>query len=312
MPLAIGLRSRVAAVTRTRRQADRWFVTAMIAPVFIVVVFVVAFPLLYSFYLSFTNFNLLNAEEARFIGLANYRDLLQDPVFLRALVNTLVFVAIAVNAELLLGLAISQLIARAVRNLGLIRTLIMVPMMFAPVLIGFQFKWFFNDQVGLVNNLISAAKGETVVLPWLVNFPIDMLALLVAEIWMGTPLMVIILLAGTLSLPHEPFEAAAVDGASAWQRFRHLTLPLITPFIYVALAIRSLDISRAYDIVRIMTDGGPAHRTELIWTYVFRLAISNADFGLGSAMSFVTVIFSLLFTVYFFWQLSRVRRESIA
>ena len=107
--------------------------------------------------------------------------------------------------------------------------------------------------------------------------PLGFITILVAEIWMSTPFMVIILEAGILSLPTEPFEAAEVDGASGWQKFRHLTLPMIMPFIYTAMAIRSLDLARVYDVVSIMTGGGPGNRTELIWTYVYRLAFTGHE-----------------------------------
>ena len=119
--------------------------------------------------------------------------------------------------------------------------------------------------------------------------------------------MTIILLAGTLSLPTETFEAAEVDGASGWQKFRFITFPLLAPFSYIALTIMSLDIARAFDIVRIMTDGGPARRTEMLWTYITRLAIEDTKFGLGSAMSWITVFLSVLFTLYFFRQLVKAR-----
>jgi len=198
---------------------------------------------------------------------------------------------------------------KVTRGQVVIRTAIMAPMMFAPVLVGFQFKWFFNDQVGLVNNLLYLFTGEFHIIPWLVNYPSNLLAILIAEIWMSTPFMVIIFLAGLASLPIEPYEAASVDGASGWQQFRYITLPLISPFIYIAMVIRSLDLGRAYDLVRIMTGGGPANRSEMIWTYTYRLAITNNKFGLGTAMSFITVAVSFAFVIYLFRQLSRSRRE---
>jgi multiple sugar transport system permease protein len=124
---------------------------------------------------------------------------------------------------------------------------------------------------------------------------------------MNIPMLTIILLAGTLSLPRETFEAARVDGASAWQQFRHITMPLIRPFTLIALTVLSLDIARAYDIVRIMTGGGPAHRTEMIWTYTGRMAIRNSQFGLASAMSMVAVVLGVAFTLFLFRQLIKSR-----
>jgi len=287
---------------------ERHLPVALLLPSILIIVLVVGFPMLYSLYLSFTNFNLTSPGNIEFIGFQNYINLLtKDPLFWKAFGRTVLFISLAVNIEFLIGLGIAQLMARAIRGQSLARTLMMMPMMFAPILVGFQFKWFFNAQVGLVNNLIYTITGESHFIPWLIDTPQGFIAILVAEIWMSTPFMVIILEAGILSLPQEPFEAADVDGASGWQKFRHLTLPMLTPFIYTAMAIRSLDVARAYDIVSIMTGGGPGNRTELIWTYVDRLAFSGKQFGLGSAMSYITVILSFVFTYMFFRNVMKSR-----
>ncbi len=183
----------------------------------------------------------------------------------------------------------------------------MIPMMFAPVLVGFQFAWFFNATVGLVNNALISLGLMTTPKAWLVDIPTGMMSIMLASIWMNVPITTIILLAGTLSLPSEVYEAAEVDGAGAWKQFRHITLPLLQPFILIALTVRSLDVGRAYDIVRIITDGGPANRTEMIWTYVGEMAIQNSRFGLASAMSMVSVVLGVVFTLYLFRQLIKTR-----
>jgi multiple sugar transport system permease protein len=287
---------------------ERHLPFALLLPSILIILVVVGFPMVYSLYLSFTNFNLVNPGNVEFVGLQNYINLLfNDPLFWKAFLRTVLFISLAVNIEFLLGLGIATLMARAIRGQSLGRTLIMMPMMFAPILVGFQFKWFFNAQVGLVNNIIYTITGETHFIPWLIDVPLGFIAILIAEIWMSTPFMVIILEAGILSLPQEPFEAAEVDGASGWQKFRHLTLPMLMPFIYTAMAIRSLDVARAYDIVSIMTGGGPGNRTELIWTYVDRLAFGSKQFGLGSAMSYITVILSFVFTYMFFRNVMKSR-----
>ncbi len=289
--------------------AERRFAWFLVLPAVILVILVVFVPLVYSFYISLTNLHLLKANQVRFVGFENYTKLPKDPVFWRALLNTVIFVSLAVNIEFLLGLGLAHLIFATTRGKEVVRTAIMAPMMFAPVLVGFQFKWFFNDQVGLVNNLLYFLTGRYHIIPWLIEYPTNLLCILIAEIWMSTPFMVIVFLAGLVSLPVEPFEAALVDGASGWQRFRHITLPLLGPFIYIAMVIRSLDLGRAYDLVRIMTGGGPANRSQMIWTYTYRLAIENNKFGLGTAASFVSVAISFFFVVYLFTQLLRSRRE---
>ncbi len=281
----------------------------LLMPGIVVILLVIAFPMLYSLYLSFTDYTLVKTTGYGFVGLDNYIAMFSDPIFWQAFGRTVLFMALAVNLEFIIGLGIAQLMAKAMRGQSLLRTLLMMPMMFAPILVGFQFKWFFNDQVGLVNNILYTITGETHVIPWLVQVPLGFITILVAEIWMGTPFMIIILEAGILSLPTEPFEAAEVDGASGWQKFRYLTLPMLMPFIYTAMAIRSLDIGRAYDVISIMTAGGPGHRTELIWTYVYRLAFTGHDYAMGSSMSYVTVILSFLFTFYLFSNVIKSRWE---
>ncbi len=294
------------------RISARWFPLFMLLPAIIFILVILLFPLLYSLYVSFTPYELLKPNSLKFelaTALRNYQKLFADAVFWKAVVNTIIFLAISINLSYLIALGLSQLLARVTKGQGLMRTLLMVPMMFAPILVGFQFRWFFNANVGLVNNLLYSLgllqkRGQ---IAWLVDEPLGMFSIIVASIWMNLPVLTIILLAGTLSLPRETFEAADVDGANSWQQFRFITFPLLAPFSYIALTILSLDISRAFDIVRIMTDGGPAHRTELIWTYVTRLAIENTRFGLGSAMSWVTVLLAVAFTLYFFRQLVRSR-----
>ena len=284
----------------------------LLLPAIAVILLVIAFPLLYSLYVSFTPYELLRPNSLNFTlskALRNYERLLNDDIFWRSLWNTVIFLAISVNLSYVISLALSQLMARVTIGQSLLRTLLMVPMMFAPILVGMQFRWFFNANVGLVNNfLISVGLlQEQGQIAWLVDVPLGMITIIIASIWMNIPVLTIILLAGTLSLPTETFEAAEVDGASGWQKFRFITFPLLAPFSYIALTIMSLDIARAFDIVRIMTDGGPARRTEMLWTYITRLAIEDTKFGLGSAMSWITVLLSVFFTLYFFRQLVKAR-----
>lgn len=291
----------VSSKRHAMQVSERRLAIALLLPGIVIIFVVVGFPMLYSLYLSFTNFTLTSAGNIKFVGLQNYINLLfHDPLFWKAFGRTVLFITLAVNIEFLLGLAIAQLMARLIRGHGIARTLMMMPMMFAPILVGFQFKWFFSAQVGLVNNILYTITGKAHFIPWLIDKPLGFISILIAEIWMSTPFMVVILEAGILSLPQEPFEAAEVDGASGWQKFRHLTLPMLMPFIYTAMAIRSLDIARAYDVVSIMTGGGPGNRTELIWTYVNRLAFTGQQFARGTAMSYITVLFSFFFTWYLF------------
>lgn len=295
--------------TYYRRQSR--FPLLLIAPAVIIILLVVAYPMIYSLYLSFTPYNLLRPEKTLVFSVdtmfRNYGKLLDDRVFWRSVGNTVIFLAVTVNLSFVIALGLSQLMARVTRGQGIMRTLLMIPMMFAPVLVGFQFAWFFNATVGLVNNALIALHILQTPKPWLVDVPSGMISIMIASIWMNVPMMTIILLAGTLSLPREVFEAAQVDGANAWQKFQNITMPLLRPFTLIALTVLSLDIARAYDIVRIMTGGGPAHRTEMIWTYAGRMATRDSQYGLASAMSMVGVVLGVFFTLYLFRQLIKSR-----
>jgi len=287
---------------------SKYLPISLLLPSIILILFVVIIPMAYSFYLSFTNFSLINTTGYKFIGFNNYLTLFKDQIFWRSFGNTLIYITIAVNVEFLLGLVIANMMSHVIRGQGILRTIMMMPMMFAPILVGFQFKWVFNDQVGLVNNILYSITGHPVIIPWLIQKPLGFIVIIISEIWMSTPFMVIIFLAGIMSIPQELFEAADVDGASEWHKFRYITIPAISPFIYIAMAIRSLDIAKAYDLVSIITGGGPAHRTELIWTYVYRLAFTSQKFALGSSMSFITVLLSFAFTFYLFRNILKARK----
>jgi multiple sugar transport system permease protein len=285
----------------------------MTLPAVLIVLAVVVYPMAYSLFVSFTPFHLLRPEATSAFVPAemfdNYARLARDDVFWGSVVNTVIFMFVTVNAALVIGFGLAMVMARMTYAVGPARTLLMIPMMFAPVLIGFQFAWFFNATVGLVNNALLSLGVITEPIPFLVDEPSGLIALMIASIWMTVPVVTIVLLAGRLSLSEEHYDAASVDGASVLQKTRHITIPQMRPFFVIVLLLLSLDIARAYDIVRIMTDGGPAHRTELIWTYVGQLAIRGSQFGLASAMSMAGVVLGVAFTFYLFRQMMRLRED---
>jgi multiple sugar transport system permease protein len=304
-------RGRGSVLTRLRRA--EWFPYLMTVPAVIVVVAVVIYPMAYSLFVSFTGFHLLRPDTTSQFVLAdmfnNYARLARDDVFWRALWNTILFMLVTVNASLIIGFGMAMLLARMTFAMGPVRVLLMIPMMFAPVLIGFQFAWFFNATVGLVNNALLTLGLISQPVAWLVDEPTGMMSLMIATIWMTIPVVSIVLLAGRLSLSEELYDAASVDGASVYQRMRHITIPQMRPFFVIVMVLLSLDIARAYDIVRIMTDGGPAHRTELIWTYAGQLAIRGSQFGMASAMSMAGVVLGVAFTFILFRQMMQLRKD---
>lgn len=282
----------------------------LIAPAVLIIVFVVFLPLVFSLYTSFTNYRLINPDSLwSWAGLRNYQRVLTTDTFWMAFGRTVLFLTVALNLEMVLGLGIALLINRISLGQRLLRTIMMFPMMFSPILVGFQFKYLFNDNVGVVNNALQALGITSSAIPWLVDRWLAMFSILVAEVWMSTSVFAILILAGLFAMPRDPLEAAKVDGCNAWQVFRHITLPFLMPFIYIAMTIRSLDVARAFDLVRVMTGGGPAGRTELLWTLVARTAYDDARMGLGNTMAYVSILLSLFFTWYFFKKLLAARKH---
>ncbi len=280
----------------------------LLLPAIVVILSVVLVPLLLSFWTSFTSYNLTRPDTLyNFVGLRNYQRLMGNGEFWWAFGRTFIFITIALNLEMLLGLGLALLINKITWGQRTLRTIMMFPMMFSPILVGFQFKYIFNDSIGLVNNALFDLGIIRQPIPWLVDGTLANFSILFAEIWMSTSIFAILLLAGLMALPKEPIEAAKVDGCNAWQVFRHITLPFLMPFIYIAMTIRSLDVARAYDMVRIMTNGGPAGRTELLWTLMTRTGYQNSQMGMANAMGYISIILSIVFTFYFYRKLTSAR-----
>ena len=282
----------------------------LLLPAVLVLAAVVLVPLLLSLYSSFTSFRLTRpATFFNVIWFDNYINILTNPDFWWAFGRTALLLTVALNVEMLLGLGLAMLVEKATRGQRILRTLMMFPMMFSPILVGFQFKFMFNDNVGVVNNALQSLGISDSAIPWLIEGHLAFFAISVAEIWSSTSVFAILILAGLLAMPKEPIEAARVDGCTPWQTFRYVTWPFVMPFAYIAMTIRSLDVARAYDIVKIMTDGGPAGRTELLWTLISRTAYGDARMGLANAMAYFSILLSITFTVYFYRKLAAARTQ---
>ena len=281
----------------------------LLLPAIVVLVATIAAPLAFSLYSSFTPYRLTRPETLFvWIGWRNYVNEFTDPIFWVAFGRTVLLLTVALNLEMFLGLGLALLVEKVTRGQRLIRTLMMFPMMFSPILVGFQFKFLFNDNVGFINHALQSLGITDQAIPWLINGNLAFFAIAVAEIWSSTPVFAILILAGLLAMPKEPIEAAKVDGCTPWQSFRFVTWPFVMPFAYIAMTIRSLDVGRAYDIVKIMTDGGPARRTELLWTLIARTGYSDARMGAANAMAYASILLSIVFTVYFFRKLAASRQ----
>jgi multiple sugar transport system permease protein len=207
--------------------------TLLLLPALVVLAAVVLVPLLLSLYSSFTPFRLTRpATFFNFIWFDNYANILSSPDFWWAFGRTVLLLTVALNLEMFLGLGLAMLVEKATRGQRVLRTLMMFPMMFSPILVGFQFKFMFNDNVGLVNNALQSLGIWNEPIPWLIEGHLAFIAISIAEIWSSTSVFAILILAGLLAMPKEPIEAARVDGCTPWQTFRYVTWPFIMPRLY--------------------------------------------------------------------------------
>jgi multiple sugar transport system permease protein len=231
--------------------------------------------------------------------LGNFARLLSDQFFLAALGHTLVYAASALSLEFFLGLGLAVLMNNRLRGRGLFRAALLVPMMLPTVVAGVVWRLMLNPNFGAINGTLKGMGLNTAALTWTSSPRLAMLSVVAVDVWQWTPFMFLILLAGLQAIPQEPYEAALIDGSSAWQTFRHVTLPLLKPAILVALLLRTMDLLRVFDQVFILTEGGPGFATETISLYIYRTAFRFSDFGYAAAMSFVLLIITNIVSAFY-------------
>ena len=268
------------------------FMLLLIAPAAILMLLFQVVPIVIGANASFRDWS-LNDPKKTWVGLKHYIHVLTDPAFLQVVVpNTFVFMTLSVALSLVLGLSLALLLNRSFRGQKLVQTVLLLPLMVAPVVAAFMLRWMFNDQFGIVNVVLEGLGFEGQ--PWMAQRWSAFAVILLTDVWLWTPWFTILLLAGLQSLPREPFEAAAIDGTTRWRVFRYLTLPMLRPVIVVCVVIRAIDAFRTFDIVWTLTGGGPARSTELFSLYAYVHAFLNLDFGRGSAAAIVGALIILV------------------
>ena len=286
------------------RWFDRYFVQATVLPTFLVMVCVFGLPLVFSFYLSFTGWGLEQPLFAgRFVGLANYDDVLTNSVFKKAIYITLGYTAATVAAQMLLGLGIALLLNVDLLGMRVFRTALIVPMMVTPIVGALCWKLLLDPSHGVFNQWI----GEKIV--WLGRTDTAIYAIWLVGVWQNTTYVTIILLAGLRSLPSEPIEAAAIDGAGRLAAFWFVTRPMLRPYILVALLLRTIFEFRAFDNIYAMTGGGPANSTMVLSMYTYLVTFVQFDFSIGAAAAWLMLLMSLVLCVLFILVIRR--REAL-
>jgi multiple sugar transport system permease protein len=245
---------------------------------------IIVYPIVYTVWMSLQDWFASSLTPPKFIGLANYQKILVgDPRFREAVVRTLYFTGLVIAGETVLGVAMALLFNREFWGRGLLRTLAILPMVATPVAIGLVFVMMYHPTLGVANYLVTLTGLAP--FKWTYSSGTALYALAVVDIWQWTPLIMLIALAGLASLPQEPYEAARIDGATTLQAFWHITLPLLRPAIVVAILFRAIDAIKTFDIIFIMTQGGPANSTETINILLFNQAFSYFNMGYASSMA---------------------------
>lgn len=255
----------------------------LLAPAVLVLLLLTIYPLVYAVKVSLQT-------PAGAWTLAHFARLFEDRFFAVALWQTFVYTAAALAAEFGLGLGLALLLDSQIRARHLFRALLLIPMMLPPVVVAVIWRLLYNPNFGAINGTLVSWGIDTSGLTWIASPALALPSVIMVDVWQWTPFMFLILLAGLQAIPQEPYEAAMMDGSSAWQTFRHITWPLLKPAILIALLLRTMDLLRIFDQIFILTQGGPGFATETISLYIYKTAFRFFDFGYAAAMSFVLLI----------------------
>jgi len=285
--------------SRSRRETSLPYL--LIAPSVAVLLGLSIYPLFYAVRISLQT----GSGDAARWSLANFARLAGDKFFLEALAHTLIYAVVALTFEFLFGLGLAVLLDRPLRGRSLFRTALLIPMMLPPVVVGVVWRLMLNPDFGAVNGTLKSIGINTESLTWTASPALALASVIAVDIWQWTPFMFLVLLAGLQAIPQEPYEAAIVDGSSAWQIFRHVTLPLLKPAILIALLLRTMDLLRVFDQIFILTEGGPGFSTETVSLYIYRTAFRFFDFGYAAAMSFVLLLLTNVISVGYIRLLQR-------
>ncbi|MDB2422071.1 sugar ABC transporter permease [Paracoccaceae bacterium] len=267
------------------------------APAAIIMGLALLYPLAYMVYGSFRAWDpSQNISETEFVGLKNYITLFFDPAFRESLSVTLTFAFAVVTAELAIGVGLALLLDRNIRGMSVLRTLFILPMMIAPVVVGLMWRYMYHPTVGTINKTLKSMGFESV--DWLGQHAL--LSVIIADIWQWTPFIFILSLAALQSLPRSALEAAKIDGATGWQQIRYIKLPLMMPVLIVTGLLRLIDAFKVLEVILVMTEGGPGLSTEIIALRISRTATEFRELGVAAAMSNYLLLLLLILTLGMF------------
>jgi multiple sugar transport system permease protein len=275
----------------------------MLLPSVVTLVLVVAYPTFSLVHASLQSWNLF-AGERTFVGLSNFETILRDPIFRRSLARTSVYTVACVSVEVTFGFALGAAFNRELRGVGFLRTLLIAPLLIAPVATGLIWRFMYEPSIGVVNQLLEAVGFRPVL--WISSISLALFSVGVVEVWQWTPFAFLVLLAGMQAIPESLDEAAQLDGASWLRRFWYVQRPLLMPLVSVIVLIRSIDVFRTFDLIYVMTRGGPGNATYLLSFYNYVLGFTQFQMGTASAAALLIMLIAGGFTSVLLGQLTRM------
>jgi multiple sugar transport system permease protein len=270
---------------RARRIRDMPIYLLLLAPAVVFLGLTSLYPLAYTFRLSFFEWFLNRPNmEPGWVGMGNYTGVVADGVFRTSAINTALFGFGTVAVELILGLALALAVAREGTGMRIVRSILLIPMIMTPVVVGVLWRILFADR-GLVNYLLDAVGLGAIL--WFVEPRWAFAAVMIVDIWQWTPFVLIVLTAAITALPADPYKAAQIDGASRWQTFRYITLPMIWPVILITALLRFMDAIKVFDTIYVLTGGGPGYSTEMLSSFIYKQGLRYFNIGTAAAASWL-------------------------
>jgi len=280
----------VGRTSARRQMSDVRIVQLFILPTIILLILMNIFPLVYSLFLSFTNYSVISGDAPQWIGLANYQAILTDPRFWNNFAITGRYALVSVILQTLVGFGLAMLLRTKFKGSGILTTLILIPMMLSPIVVAVFWKLIFNPSNGILNVLLGFTNINTSP-EWLGRSDLAMWAIVIVDVWMWSPFVMLLTLAGLSAIPEYLYEAASIDRASTWFQFRRITLPQVMPLLLIAVLFRTIEAFKQFDLVMGLTGGGPGDVTETISVRLYKLAFQGQfNTGLSSALAYIVLV----------------------
>ena len=301
--------------TASRQLSDRAIMNLFIWPSLVLLIVFNFFPLFYSLYLSFTNYRATGNTAPVWLGIQNYANVLTDPALWNAFTTSGRYVLFSVALQTIVGFALAMLVRGKFRGSGLVTTLILVPMMLSPVVVGLFWKLMYNPNFGYFNYLIGlgGASQLDMLASRIGNQAVPGVALaavILVDVWMWSPFVMLLVLSGLNAIPDYLYEAAAIDRASSWFQFWHITLPQVMPLLLIAVLFRTIEALKSFDLVMGLTGGGPGNQTELIAVYLYRVAfLGQFRSGYSSALAYIVLIIVIAISNLYIRNLNKAKGE---